>query len=334
MKTLALLIVTGAILAVGTTDAAQGGYGGGGGHGGGGHGGGYGGGGHGGGGHGGGYSGGRHGGGYGGGYSGGRHGGGYGGGYSGGRHGGGHHSSYRPYYRSYSSGYRSNSYGYRPYYGSYGYYPYPVYAGAAYYGYPYYSEAVYAEPYPSYGAVPQPLPRYYDEGPPPFPRYYDEGPPPPRAKAEPRADPRAERPREQASRALPFERLTLSARELFDFDSAQLRLPQPKLDDIAQALAYNPQIDNVVITGHTDRLGAKEYNQKLSERRAETVKQYLISKGVDPRRLQAIGRGESQPVVDCKDKSQAALIQCLEPNRRVEVEQITIEVRQRQASTR
>jgi outer membrane protein OmpA-like peptidoglycan-associated protein len=310
MKTLALLIVTGAILAVGTTDAAQGGYGGGGGHGGGGHGGGYGGGGHGGGGHG-------------GGYSGGRHGGGYGGGYSGGRHGGGHHSSYRPYYRSYSSGYRSNSYGYRPYYGSYGYYPYPVYAGAAYYGYPYYSEAVYAEPYPSYGAVPQPLPRYYDEGPPPA-----------RAKAEPRTDPRAERPREQASRAPPFERLTLSARELFDFDSTQLRLPQPRLDDIAQALAYNPQIENVVITGHTDRLGAKEYNQKLSERRAETVKQYLISKGVDPRRLQAIGRGESQPVVDCKDKSQAALIQCLEPNRRVEVEQITIEVRQRQASTR
>ncbi len=124
-----------------------------------------------------------------------------------------------------------------------------------------------------------------------------------------------------------FEKFTLSATELFGFNSAELRLPHPKLDEIATALNRNREISNVVITGYADRIGSNQYNQRLSERRAISVKDYLVSKGVDANRMQAVGKGESNPVVVCTDKKRPALIKCLEPNRRVEVEQITIERR-------
>ena len=124
-----------------------------------------------------------------------------------------------------------------------------------------------------------------------------------------------------------FEKYTLSATELFAFDSAELRLPHPKLDEIATALNRNRGISNVVITGYADRIGSDKYNQRLSERRANSVKNYLESKGIDSSRMRAEGKGESNPVVVCTDKKRPALIKCLEPNRRVEVEQITIERR-------
>lgn len=124
-----------------------------------------------------------------------------------------------------------------------------------------------------------------------------------------------------------FEKYTLSATELFAFDSAQLRMPQPKLDEIASALGNNTEVNDVVITGYTDRIGSDKYNQKLSERRAAAVKDYLTSKGVAANRLSAQGKGEADPVVVCTDKKLPALIKCLEPNRRVEVEKITIERR-------
>lgn len=124
-----------------------------------------------------------------------------------------------------------------------------------------------------------------------------------------------------------FEKYTLSATELFAFDSAELRAPQPKLDEIASALAANSTVNDVVITGYTDRLGSNRYNQALSERRANAVKNYLTAKGVSANRLNAQGKGEANPVVECSDKNRQALIKCLEPNRRVEVEQITIERR-------
>ena len=119
--------------------------------------------------------------------------------------------------------------------------------------------------------------------------------------------------------------MTLSARELFDFDKAALTSPQPKLDEIAYALRENPRIANVHITGYTDRLGATSYNQRLSQKRAESVKDYLVAKGVEGKRLIAVGKGESDPIVNCRDTKRAELIKCLEPNRRVEVEQITVE---------
>jgi OOP family OmpA-OmpF porin len=125
-----------------------------------------------------------------------------------------------------------------------------------------------------------------------------------------------------------FEKVTMSATELFGFDSAKLNMPQPKLDDIATALSADTSITDVDVTGYTDRLGSTKYNQKLSERRANAVRDYLISKGIDAGRLKAYGKGEQNPIAtDCNQKKRADLIACLAPNRRVEVEQITVERR-------
>lgn len=124
-----------------------------------------------------------------------------------------------------------------------------------------------------------------------------------------------------------FEKVTLSATELFGFDSATLHMPQPRLDEIAAALAADPTITDVDINGYSDRLGSNKYNLKLSERRANAVRDYLIAKGIDGSRLKAHGKGKASPVVTCTNKKRADLIKCLEPNRRVEVEQITIERR-------
>lgn len=124
-----------------------------------------------------------------------------------------------------------------------------------------------------------------------------------------------------------FEKYTLSATELFGFDSAELKSPQPKLDEIANALNSNSDVHDVAIVGYTDSIGSAKYNQKLSERRAIAVKNYLSDKGVDTARMNAKGMGEANPVVMCTVKKRAELIQCLAPNRRVEVENITIERR-------
>lgn len=124
-----------------------------------------------------------------------------------------------------------------------------------------------------------------------------------------------------------FEKYTLSATELFAFDSAKLRMPQSRLDEIAAALGGNAATSDIVITGYTDRIGSDSYNQKLSERRAQAVKTYLAGKGVEAARLKAQGKGEADPVAFCTDKKLPALITCLEPNRRVEVEKVTIERR-------
>jgi OOP family OmpA-OmpF porin len=102
-------------------------------------------------------------------------------------------------------------------------------------------------------------------------------------------------------------------------------MPQPKLDEIASTLNANPQIGAITVTGHTDRLGSDQYNQRLSQRRADAVKKYLVSKGVATNRVNAVGKGEKEPVVQCNEKARPALIKCLEPNRRVVVEAITVE---------
>ncbi len=160
---------------------------------------------------------------------------------------------------------------------------------------------------------------FFDKTPTPAPRMAQAAPPPPPppAPAPPPPPPPPAR----------FEKQTMSSTELFAFDSATLRPPQPKLDEIAEVLKRNPQVGNVRVTGYTDRLGSDAYNIKLSQRRADAVKSYLVSRGVDGARLSTLGKGKADPVVQCSDKNRAALIKCLEPNRRVEVEEITIERR-------
>ena len=76
------------------------------------------------------------------------------------------------------------------------------------------------------------------------------------------------------------------------------------------------------MTGHTDPIGTEAYNQKLSERRADAVRDYLVSKGVPKDKIEAIGVGEKQPVAGlvCDQKNLKEKIACLQPDRRVEVQ--------------
>jgi OmpA-OmpF porin, OOP family len=114
-----------------------------------------------------------------------------------------------------------------------------------------------------------------------------------------------------------------SADALFAFDKAVIK-PEGKvaLDDFARQLG-GAQYDVVFVTGHTDRFGSNEYNQKLSERRAQAVKDYLVSKEIADSRLTARGKGESEPVTEagsCPGTASAKVIACLQPDRRVHVE--------------
>ena len=82
----------------------------------------------------------------------------------------------------------------------------------------------------------------------------------------------------------------------YDFDKSNIKREfAPVLDEAAQILKDNPSV-KVTIEGHTDSIGTDAYNQKLSERRANAVKRYLVSKGVEASRLDAVGKGESQPI--------------------------------------
>lgn len=190
-----------------------------------------------------------------------------------------------------------------------------------FYAYPYpYAIAPYAVPVVPYAYVARPPLVIQREYVVPAPR----APEPPQYRYEERT----ERSRAQivppVAAARLTERITLSAKELFDFDSAKLRLPQPRLDEIAEALKQNPQVGKVRIAGYTDRIGTASYNQRLSEVRASAVKNYLVAKGVPGDRIMAVGKGKADPLVQCNDKDRAALIRCLEPNRRVEIEPITV----------
>jgi outer membrane protein OmpA-like peptidoglycan-associated protein len=83
---------------------------------------------------------------------------------------------------------------------------------------------------------------------------------------------------------------------LFGFDSSELSSSaRANLSDLAASLQEYPNTD-VVIVGHTDSVGSDEYNQRLSERRADATGSYLISRGVSPSRVTTLGRGESEPV--------------------------------------
>ena len=119
------------------------------------------------------------------------------------------------------------------------------------------------------------------------------------------------------------KKMSFEADALFSFDKAELK-PEGKvmLDDLARQL-NGTNYDVIHAIGHTDRFGSSQYNQKLSERRANGVKDYLMGKNIAANRIEASGRGESQPVTradDCKGPLSAKTIACLQPDRRVDVE--------------
>ena len=91
--------------------------------------------------------------------------------------------------------------------------------------------------------------------------------------------------------------------------------------DVVAKLPAMGTLKYMNVSGHTDRLGSPQYNQKLSERRANAVKAYLVKKGADASKIETFGFGKTSPIKSCPDqKDRKALIACLEPNRRVEIE--------------
>jgi OOP family OmpA-OmpF porin len=121
------------------------------------------------------------------------------------------------------------------------------------------------------------------------------------------------------------QKITLAADALFDFNKATLRPEgKAKLDELV-AKVKDIKLEVIIAVGHADRFGTDKYNQKLSEKRAEAVKGYLVSKGIEPNRVYTEGKGKKQPVTkagQCKGAKSAKVIACLQPDRRVEIEVI------------
>lgn len=121
------------------------------------------------------------------------------------------------------------------------------------------------------------------------------------------------------------QKITLSGDALFALGKSTLsRTAAPSLDNLVDRINKVTAFDEITLVGHTDRLrtdGHQERNQTLSEDRAETVKKYLASKGIDANKMHARGAGSSQPIVQCNDPkmNKTQLAACLQPNRRVEI---------------
>jgi OOP family OmpA-OmpF porin len=94
------------------------------------------------------------------------------------------------------------------------------------------------------------------------------------------------------------EKVTFAADAFFDFDKAVLKPEgKAKLDDLVSKM-QGINLEVIIAVGHTDSVGSDAYNQKLSVRRAEAVKSYLVSKGIEQNRVYTEGKGEKQPVAD------------------------------------
>jgi OOP family OmpA-OmpF porin len=119
-------------------------------------------------------------------------------------------------------------------------------------------------------------------------------------------------------------KVKLAADSLFGFDQDTLQADGKQSLDKLIAELRNVNIDAIQVTGHTDRLGSKAYNDQLSMRRAEAVRNYLVQVGGIPNgKVTATGVGSGQPehTGDCRgNKPTSALINCLQIDRRVEVE--------------
>jgi OmpA-OmpF porin, OOP family len=132
----------------------------------------------------------------------------------------------------------------------------------------------------------------------------------PAAPAAPAAPAPAARPAPASVRAA----VVIQADALFDFDKSVVRPDGRKSIDDALAKMGGVDVEMVIATGHTDSIGTDAYNQKLSERRAAAVKDYLVSKGIPASKITTIGKGESQPVATNKTAEGR------QKNRRVDIE--------------
>lgn len=122
----------------------------------------------------------------------------------------------------------------------------------------------------------------------------------------------------------PRRRVSFAAESLFGFDRATVR-PEGKVAlDVFVGELRDTRYEVITVEGHTDRLGTTPYNQHLSQQRAEAVKDYLVSGGLDPTKISIDAKGETLPVTkpeDCPGQTRnAKLVACLQPDRRVEIE--------------
>ena len=109
-------------------------------------------------------------------------------------------------------------------------------------------------------------------------------------------------------------KVTFAADAFFDFDKAVLKPEgKAKLDDLVSKVK-GINLEVIIAVGHTDSVGSDAYNQKLSVKRSEAVKAYLVSKGIEKNRVYTEGKGEKQPVADNKTAEGRS------KNRRVEIE--------------
>lgn len=146
--------------------------------------------------------------------------------------------------------------------------------------------------------------------------------PPPAVAAPPAARPPAPPARPPAPPAPPAAvKVTYAADAFFDFNKAVLKPEgKAKLDDLVSKVGAIT-LEVIIAVGHTDSVGSDGYNQKLSVKRSEAVKAYLVSKGVEKNRVYTEGKGEKQPVADNKTAEGRA------KNRRVEIEVVGTQVR-------
>ena len=136
-------------------------------------------------------------------------------------------------------------------------------------------------------------------------------PPPPAPAPAPAPKPAAAKP---APPAVVAQKVTFAADAFFDFNKSVLKPEaKAKLDDLTGKLK-GITLEVIIAVGHTDAIGSDAYNQKLSVRRAESVKAYLVTKGIEPNRIYTEGKGKKQPVADNKTAEGRA------KNRRVEIE--------------
>jgi len=143
-------------------------------------------------------------------------------------------------------------------------------------------------------------------------------PPPPKVEAPKPAPAPAPAPPKRCDATV-----TLNADESFEFNKAALKPSAlAKLDsDVVAKVPLCSTLEMILVSGHTDRLGSQQYNQKLSDKRAEAVKAYLVKKGVDAAKIETMGMGKTLQIKSCPDgKDRKALIACLAPNRRAVIE--------------